>query len=145
MLLKGKISAFTGNSGVGKSSLLNRICPELELKTGEISRKLGRGRHTTRQVELLKLDGDTYVADTPGFSSIDVERGAILNRENLPFDFREFRPYLNQCRFASCSHTCEKGCAVIQAVRDGKIHPSRYENYAAIYGEIKKIKDWQLK
>ncbi len=144
-LLKGKISAFTGNSGVGKSSLLNRICPELKLKTGEISRKLGRGRHTTRQVELLKLDGDTYVADTPGFSSIDVERGAILNRENLPFDFREFRPYLNQCRFASCSHTCEKGCAVIQAVRDGKIHSSRYENYAAIYEEIKKIKDWQLK
>ncbi len=144
-LLKGKISAFTGNSGVGKSSLLNRICPELKLKTGEISRKLGRGRHTTRQVELLKLDGDTYVADTPGFSSIDVERGAILNWENLPFDFREFRPYLNQCRFASCSHTCEKGCAVIQAVRDGKIHSSRYENYAAIYEEIKKIKDWQLK
>ena len=144
-LLTGKISAFTGNSGVGKSSLLNRINPEYGLMTGEISQKLGRGRHTTRQVELLKLSGGGYVADTPGFSSIDIERYDLIRKENLQFCFREFEPYRDSCKFPSCSHTCEKGCAVLEAVREGKIHPSRHENYVAMYQEVKDIKDWQIK
>lgn len=144
-LLCGKVSAFTGNSGVGKSSLLNCVYPGFSLPTGEISRKLGRGRHTTREVDLLKLPDGGYVADTPGFSSLDIEKFARIRKENLPFCFREFLPYLNRCKFTSCSHTCEKGCAVLQAVQEGKIHPSRHESYCAMYGEVKNIADWQLK
>jgi ribosome biogenesis GTPase len=144
-MLSGKISAFTGNSGVGKSSLLNCIDEKFHLQTGETSKKLGRGRHTTRQVELLKLDCGGYVADTPGFSSIDVERYDIIKKENLQFCFREFEPYLNQCKFPSCSHTCEKGCAVIEAVQNGKIHESRHESYVSMYNDVKNIKEWQTK
>ncbi len=144
-LLRGKITAFTGNSGVGKSSLLNRIDDSLNLQTGEISQKLGRGRHTTRQVELIKLGDDTYVADTPGFSSIQIERYDLVKKENLQYCFREFEPYLNQCRFTSCSHTCEKGCSVIQAVNDGIISASRHESYVAMYNEVKDLKEWEMK
>lgn len=144
-LLKGKISAFSGNSGVGKTSLLNRIDERLSLPTAEISQKLGRGRHTTRQVELLRLEPDTYVADTPGFSSVDMIRTDLIRRENLPYYFREFTPYLNQCKFPSCSHTKEKGCAILAALQEGAIHPSRHESYLAMYEEIKNIKDWERK
>ncbi len=144
-LLRGKITAFTGNSGVGKSSLLNRIDDSLNLQTGEISQKLGRGRHTTRQVELIKLGDDTYVADTPGFSSIQIERYDLVKKENLQYCFREFEPYLNQCRFTSCSHTCEKGCSVFQAVNDGIISASRHESYVAMYNEVKDLKEWEMK
>lgn len=144
-MLSGKISAFTGNSGVGKSSLLNCLDEKFHLQTGETSKKLGRGRHTTRQVELLKLDCGGYVADTPGFSSIDVERYDIIKKENLQFCFREFGPYLNKCKFPSCSHTCEKGCAVIEAVQNGKIHESRHESYVSMYNDVKNIKEWQTK
>ena len=144
-LLKGKISAFTGNSGVGKSSLLNCVDSQLSLETGEISQKLGRGRHTTRQVELLKLQDGGYVADTPGFSSIDIERYELVRKEDLPGCFREFAPYLGECRFTSCSHTCEKGCAVLKAVQEGKIAPSRHESYVTMYQEVKDIKEWQMK
>lgn len=144
-LLKGKISAFSGNSGVGKSSLLNRIDERLSLPTAEISQKLGRGRHTTRQVELLQLEPNTYVADTPGFSSVDMIRTDMIRRENLPYNFREFAPYLNQCKFPSCSHTKEKGCAVLEALHAGIIHPSRHESYLAMFDEIKNVKDWELK
>ncbi len=144
-LLRHKISAFTGNSGVGKSSLLNCIDKGLHLQTGGISRKLGRGKHTTRQVELIKLEENTYVADTPGFSSIQIERYDIVNKDNLQYCFREFIPYINQCKFTSCSHTCEKGCAVIQAVGEGIISASRHENYTIMYNEIKDIKEWDLK
>lgn len=144
-LLPGKITAFTGNSGVGKSTLLNRMFGEFSRKTGEISHKLGRGRHTTREVELLKLEGGGYVIDTPGFSSLDSEFSGEVTKENLADCFREFRPYLNQCRFTSCSHTCEKGCAVLEAVQEGKISPSRHESYVEIYREMKEKKAWQKK
>ena len=144
-LLERRISAFTGNSGVGKSSLLNRIDTRFHLQTGEISQKLGRGRHTTRQVEFLKLGEHTYVADTPGFSSISVEQYDLVKKENLQYCFREFAPYLNQCKFVSCSHTCEKGCAVLKAVEEGRISKSRHESYVAMYNEVKDIKEWNLK
>ena len=143
-LLHGKVTAFTGNSGAGKSSLLNALNKDFSLPTGEISQKLGRGRHTTRQVELLKWE-DGYVADTPGFSSLEMERCNLIRKENLPYCFREFEPYLNQCKFQSCSHTCEKGCAVLAAVEHGEIAKSRHENYTAMYQEVKDLKEWQLK
>ena len=144
-LLEGRISAFTGNSGVGKSTLLNALFPDLQLKTGEISQKLGRGRHTTREVELYKLEGGGYVADTPGFSTFDIERYRMTDKEKLAFGFREFAPYLGACQFSSCSHTCEKGCAVLQAVEEGKILRSRHESYCAMYQEVKDVKQWQQK
>ncbi len=144
-LLRGKISAFTGNSGVGKSTLLNCVDDRFSLQTGETSRKLGRGRHTTRQVELLALEGGGYVADTPGFSTMDLERYEIILKEDLPRCFREFAQYIPSCRFPSCSHTCEKGCAVLEAVREGKIHPSRHASYVAMYQEVKDVKQWQKK
>lgn len=143
-LLKGKVSAFTGNSGVGKSSIINQLIPELNLKTGEISEKLGRGRHTTRHVELFPAFGG-YVADTPGFSSLDIEKTMILKKENLAFVFPEFEEYLGCCKFSSCTHTGEKGCAIFDAVSKGKIVPSRYESYKSIYNEIKDIKEWEKK
>ena len=144
-LLAGKVSAFTGNSGVGKSTLLNALFPEFALKTGEVSQKLGRGRHTTREVELYKLEGGGYVADTPGFSTFDIERYRLTDKEKLPYGFREFLPYLGQCQFTSCSHTCEKGCAILQAVEKGEIPRQRHESYCAMYQEIKDVKQWQQK
>ena len=141
--LSGRLSVFIGNSGVGKSSLLNQIDRRFCLETGEISRKLGRGRHTTRQVELFPLEGGGYVADTPGFSAIQMERYDVVHKEQLPYCFREFEPFLDQCRFPSCSHTCEKGCAVLEAVREGKISRSRHESYVALYQEVMDWKEWK--
>ena len=145
MLLKDKISVFTGNSGVGKSSLLNCISPELRQETGIISSKLGRGKHTTRQVELLKLPCGGYVADTPGFSTMDMERYNIVKKEHLQYCFREMKPYITQCKFSSCSHTCEKGCAVLRAVEQGEITQSRHNSYTAMYEQVKDKKEWERK
>ena len=138
-----RTSAFCGNTGVGKSSLLNALAPQLELSTGEISKKLGRGRHTTRHVELYSLGEESYIADTPGFSSLDALEGEMVSKDNLPFAFREFAPYLGQCRFSSCSHTGEKGCAIARAVEKGEIHPLRYENYVQLYKQSSAIKEWE--
>lgn len=143
--LAGKISAFTGNSGVGKSSLLNLIDERLGLEVGETSKKLGRGRHTTRTVELFELDNGGIVADTPGFSSLDIERFETVFKEDLQYAFREFEPYLNDCRFTGCAHMGDKGCAVCAAVERGEIPRSRYESYCALYNQVKDLKEWELK
>ncbi len=143
--ISGKISAFTGNSGVGKSSLLNRLSPALGIPTGEVSDKLGRGRHTTRHIQLYQLDRETLIADTPGFSSFDVEEMEQLRKEDLAFTFREFRPYLGQCRFHDCAHLKEKGCAVLEAVRAGKIPRERHDSYVRLYRQLAEIPDWERK
>lgn len=141
--IAGSISVFTGNSGVGKSSLINSIAPEFSLETSEISQKLGRGRHTTRHVELYKI-GEGFIADTPGFSSLDFETNDIIRKEELAACFPEFSDYLGTCKFTSCSHISDKGCKIVEALSEGKIHPSRHESYVALYNEVKDIKDWQL-
>ncbi len=144
-LIRGKLVAFTGNSGVGKSSILNRLCPELALPTGEVSEKLGRGRHTTRHVELYRLGDDTYVADTPGFSSFDTEQMDVILKENLQYAFPDFGPYLGRCQFHDCSHRKEPGCAVTVALAAGELEPTRYDSYLRLYEKSEQIKLWELK
>ena len=144
-LLRGKLTAFTGNTGVGKSSMLNRLCPELALPTGEVSEKLGRGRHTTRHVELYKLDEDTYVADTPGFSSFDTDQMDVILKENLQYAFPDFGPFVGACQFHDCSHRQEPGCAVRAALAEGKVEPTRYDSYLKLYEKASQIKLWELK
>lgn len=144
-LITGKLTAFTGNSGVGKSSILNRLCPELGLSTGEVSEKLGRGRHTTRHVELYKLGEDTYVADTPGFSSFDTDMMEIILKENLQYAFGDFAPYIGKCQFHDCTHRKEPGCAVTAAVGAGGIEPTRYDSYLRLYEKASQIKQWEIK
>ena len=144
-LLKGRISAFTGNSGAGKSTRLNAVDPTLNIATGEISRKLGRGRHTTRHAELYKLSEGGYIADTPGFSTFDTNRYDIIRKEELADCFREFAPFKDECRFRDCAHLCEKGCAVVDAVARGEISASRHESYKIMYEEAKQLKEWELK
>ncbi len=141
--LENHISAFCGNSGVGKSSLLNAIDKNLSLATGEISEKLGRGRHTTRHSELFKVEGG-YVADTPGFSSFDPDEAEIILKDDLPGAFREFEKYIGECKFTSCLHVKDKGCRIIQAVEDGDIPVSRHESYCAMMEQAKNIKDWEI-
>ena len=144
-LIAGKLSAFTGNSGVGKSSILNALDPTFHLQVGEVSQALGRGRHTTRHVELFRLDCGAEVVDSPGFSSFETEELNLELKRRLPETFVEFRPYLDQCRFVGCSHTKEKGCAVLEAVRDGKIQKSRHASYVRLYEELKPLQEWQKK
>lgn len=141
-LSAGGITAFSGNSGVGKSSLLNRLDGRLSIATGETSRKLGRGRHTTRHVELYAF-GDGYIADTPGFSAVELERYEVIRKEELAGCFSEFAQYSKACKFTGCSHTVEKGCAVLEAVRAGKIQRSRHASYVRLYEELKSLQDWQ--
>ena len=141
-LLAGKVSAFTGNSGVGKSSILNALQPDFGIATGEISEKLGRGRHTTRHVELFAVSGG-LIADTPGFSAFDTDKGEIREKEVLQHTFREFKPYLDQCRFIGCAHVKEKGCAVLAALKAGDIQPSRHRSYVRLYELAKENKPWE--
>ncbi len=142
--MTGKISAFCGNSGVGKSSLLNRIDGRLHLSTAQTSQRLGRGRHTTRHVQLYPVAGGGYIADTPGFSSMDLERYEWILKDELQYCFREFAPYLKDCRFTGCSHTKEKGCAVLAALDRGEIASSRHGSYCALYEAAKNIREWEL-
>lgn len=141
-IFKDSVCAFTGNTGVGKSSILNCIEPTLELATSQISNKLGRGRHTTRTVELYELCGG-YIADTPGFSSLDFENNEIILKENLQFCFPEFQQYIGKCKFASCAHIGEKGCAVCEAVKNGIIPESRHLSYKMMYDDVKDYKAWE--
>jgi len=143
LLISGKLSAFTGNSGVGKSSILNALDPEFHIQVGEVSDALGRGRHTTRHVELFRLSCGAEVVDSPGFSSFETDELNLELKHHLPETFREFSPYLDQCRFVGCSHTKEKGCAVLEAVRGGDIQKSRHDSYLRLYEELKPLKDWQ--
>ncbi len=136
------LCAFTGNSGVGKSSLLNALVPGLNLPTGEVSDKLGRGRHTTRHVELFDMGNGRLLADTPGFSSLESEP---VPKEEVAGLFREFREHLGTCRFSTCSHTCEKGCGVLAALEEGKIAPSRHESYCELYRRAAASPAWQKK
>ncbi len=144
-MIRGKLVAFTGNSGVGKSSMLNRLCPELGLATGEVSEKLGRGRHTTRHVELYSLGEDTFVADTPGFSSFDTDQMELILKENLQYAFPDFGPFLGRCQFHDCTHRKEPGCAVTAALAAGELEPTRYESYLRLYERMSQIKQWELK
>ena len=144
-LIKGKLTAFTGNTGVGKSSMLNALCPQLHLATGEVSEKLGRGRHTTRHVELYCLDEETFVADTPGFSSFDTDQMDVLLKENLQYTFPDLAPYLGQCQFHDCTHRKEPNCAIRTAVEEGKIEKTRYESYLRLYEKAEQVKLWELK
>lgn len=133
-LLKGKTTTVAGPSGVGKSSLINCLQGEVEMETGDISRKTDRGRHTTRHSELITVDEDTYIMDTPGFSSLYTE-GSV--EEELKYCFPEFAPCEGKCKFHGCSHVHEPDCAVKQAVSEGRIHEVRYQSYLELYKEIK--------
>ena len=144
-LIAGKLVAFTGNSGVGKSSVLNRLAPELQLATGEVSEKLGRGRHTTRHVELYRLGEDTYVADTPGFSSFDTDQMEVILKENLQYAFPDFGKYIGCCRFDDCSHRKEPDCAVRGACESRQIEKTRYDSYLRLYEKSSQINLWELK
>ena len=144
-LIRGKLVAFTGNSGVGKSSILNRLCPTLQLPTGEVSEKLGRGRHTTRHVEIYDLGEGTLVADTPGFSSFDTDQMEVMLKENLQYAFPDFGDYIGACQFHDCSHRKEPGCAVTAALQSGDIEPTRYDSYLRLYEKASQIKLWELK
>ena len=144
-LISSKLSAFTGNSGVGKSSILNSLDPEFQIKVGAVSDALGRGRHTTRHVELYHLACGADVVDSPGFSSFETDELNLELKHRLPETFREFAPYLDQCRFVGCSHTKEKGCAVLEAVSRGDIQKSRHASYLRLYEELKPLQEWQEK
>lgn len=143
--IAGKICAFTGNSGVGKSSILNALQPGLVIKTGEVSDKLGRGRHTTRHVELFKIAGGAIIADTPGFSSFEIDQMEFVKKDQLQYAFQDFIPYLGQCRYSDCSHVKEQGCAVLGALSEGKIEKTRHDSYVRLYEQARNIKEWEAK
>ena len=140
--IQGHLCAFCGNSGVGKSTLLNTLAPELKRETGQISQKLGRGRHTTREVEIFEVCGGR-LADTPGFASLEAQKLCRIPKEDLQHTFPEFEAYFGQCRFTGCSHRSEIGCAVRAAVEEGKISKTRYASYLAMYEEANARKEWE--
>lgn len=141
--LSGCISAFTGNSGVGKSTLINALSPTLSLETGEISDKLGRGRHTTRQAEIFHV-GDGLVIDTAGFSSIDFADDSVIFSGDLENYFPEIREHIGECRFTGCAHLGDKGCIITEIVENGEMSLSRYESYKTMYDEQKNLKKWNV-
>lgn len=146
--LPNKLAAFAGASGIGKSTLLNRLFPALSLSTSEISKKIQRGKHTTRKVELFPIifENDPqkcgYIADTPGFSMLDFERFDFFEKDDLVYTMREFRPYINQCKYTKCSHTKEDGCAIIAALKDGKIERTRHQSFCELYDVLKVKTKW---
>lgn len=144
-ILRGKVCAFTGNSGVGKSSILNVLLPGANILTGEVSEHLGRGKHTTRHVELYPIGDSTYIADTPGFASFEIQMMQTIAREDLQYDFPEFAPYIGKCRFDDCAHLKEPGCAVREALENGAIGMSRYSSYVRLYDLTAKQKPWEQK
>ena len=143
-LMRGAFCVLTGNSGVGKSSIMNALYPGFEAKTGELSEKIGRGRQTTRHVELLETESGGYIADTPGYSCFDAVEMEMTDAKRLPFCFPEFVKYLGGCRYSDCSHVCDAGCAVLQAVAEGKIAASRHESFVRLYNRIKDLKEWDM-
>lgn len=143
--LHGKICAFTGNSGVGKSSILNSIVPSFDIEVAAVSVKLGRGKHTTRHVELYDVGDNTFIADTPGFASFDIEMMQTIDKQELQHDFREFEEYIGECRFNDCAHLKEPGCAITEALRRGEIMPSRYQSYKRLYELSTQNNFWETK
>lgn len=143
--LRGKICAFTGNSGVGKSSILNSIVPSFNIEVAAVSAKLGRGKHTTRHVELYDIGDNTFIADTPGFASFDIEMMQTIDKQELQHDFREFKKYIGECRFNDCAHLKEPGCTVTAALRRGEIMPSRYQSYKRLYELSAQNNFWETK
>lgn len=144
-LIRGKTVAFAGNSGVGKSSLLNAIAPGYNVSVGEVSQALGRGRHTTRHVELFDAGEGTMIADTPGFASFDLTQMKPIRKMELQYDFPEFAGYIGRCRFDDCAHLKEPGCSVLQAVEEGAIHPSRHRSYQRLFEISAQYKEWENK
>lgn len=143
-LMHGKTCFFSGASGVGKSSLLNALYPSLlKLETGEISRKIARGKHTTRVTELFKVGESTYIGDTPGFSMVDVAGFNLLTSEGLLDSFPDISAFAHGCRYTDCTHLCEDGCKVVEAVKDGKIAPTRHESFVRLYKELKAVDPWK--
>lgn len=140
-----KVCAFTGNSGVGKSSIMNALIPGANIPTAQVSEKLGRGKHTTRHVELFSLGDDTYAADTPGFASFEIEMMETIPKDKLQYDFIDFAPYIGNCRFNNCAHLKEPGCAVTDALARGEIMPSRYRSYERLYELSAQHKFWETK
>lgn len=141
--MRGKVCAFTGNSGVGKSSILNLMLSDAHIETGEVSERLGRGRHTTRHVQLYALPDNTFAADTPGFASFEIEMMEIIEKEQLQYDFIDFSPYIGSCRFNDCAHLKEPGCAITEAVENGRISRSRYKSYVQLFDLCAQHKPWE--
>ena len=141
-VLEGRTSVITGPSGAGKSTLINTLCPEARMETGELSRKIARGKNTTRHIELLSAGADTYLVDTPGFTSLFLEE---MEAEQLRYCYPEFGPYEGTCRFGGCVHIHEPSCRVREAVEAGKIHPIRYRNYCELYEELRTRKPFYRK
>ena len=140
--LDGKIAAFAGASGVGKSTLMNKLFPELSLDTGDVSRKTARGKHTTRAVNLFSISDNAFLADTPGFSMLDFDRFDFFDLENLPLCFPEINQRIGECKYTKCTHIKEEGCAIVSAVKRGEVAKTRHESYVLLYDILKNKHKW---